>query len=372
MLNNKITHMNRRSAIKTTAALAAGTALSPAAAFCTSENEQPLGIALVGLGNYATHQLAPALQETQHCRLAGIVTGTPQKAKDWSARHNIPTENIYNYDTFDRIADNPAIDIIYIVLPNFMHAEYTIRAFEAGKHVICEKPMGMNAEECRQMIAAQHKAGKKLQIGYRLYYEPHHLAVQEIGTNGQWGKTKLMESSLGFRMANPESWRLDKDLGGGGAIMDLGVYCIQAARRFTGELPQSVTAQGYNADPSLFKGIYESVFMQLKFPSGAISNASTSYNAYVDRFHAACEQGWLELKPSFNAGQPVEINSQPEITAAEPGSTYQQVAQMDAFALNIQHDTSVLASGEEGMIDLQIIDAVKRSMETGGEEEVGY
>jgi predicted dehydrogenase len=364
--------MNRRKAIQTTAALAVGAGFAPAVAFQAESPKEKLGVALVGLGNYATRQLAPALQETQHCYLAGIVTGTPEKARQWGEQYNIPQQNIYNYETFDRIRNNPDIDIVYIVLPNFMHAEYTIRAFEAGKHVICEKPMGMNAAECRQMIAAQRKAGKKLQVGYRLYYEPHHLAAQEIGKNRQWGKNKLMESSLGFRMANPDSWRLDKDMGGGGAIMDLGVYCIQAARRFAGELPHTVTAQGINTDPSLFKGIFETVFLQLYFPSGAAANASTSYNAYVDRFHAACERGWLELKPSFNAGQPVVINSMPEISASAPVSSFQQTAQMDAFVLNIQNNTQATASGEEGLIDLQIIEAVKRAMDTGGEEKVAY
>ena len=102
-----------------------------------------LGIALVGLGNYAGGQLAPALLQTGNCYLAGIVTGTPSKIPVWKEKYNIPDKNIYNYDNFDCIKDNPDIDIIYVVLPNTMHAEYTIRAFEAGKHVICEKPMAL-------------------------------------------------------------------------------------------------------------------------------------------------------------------------------------------------------------------------------------
>lgn len=365
--------MKRRTALKTGAAFALGAGLAPATAFRGSiDKENKLGVALVGLGNYSTRQLAPALLETQHCYLAGIVTGTPQKAKDWSARYKIPPENIYNYETFDQIKQNPAIDIIYIVLPNFMHAEYTIRAFQTGKHVICEKPMGMNATECKQMLEAQKKAGKKLQIGYRLYYEPSHLTARNIGTSGLWGKTKMMESSLGFRMATPGSWRIDKDMGGGGAIMDLGVYCIQAARRFVGEPPVSISGRGFNTDPALFQGIYESVLFQLEFSSGAICNASTSFNAYVDRFHAACERGWVELKPSFNASQPVQINASKEIAVEPSVSTYQQVAQMDAFARNIREDTSVKASGEEGLIDMQIIDALKKAIEDEREQEIRY
>lgn len=116
------------------------------------KKEDKLGIALVGLGRYSTGQLAPALMDTEYCYLAGIVTGSPEKAKDWSVKYNIPDENIYNYENFDSIADNKMIDIVYVVLPNSMHAEYSIRAAKAGKHVICEKPMAISVNECENMI----------------------------------------------------------------------------------------------------------------------------------------------------------------------------------------------------------------------------
>ena len=144
---------------------------------CDPQEDRPLGIALVGLGNYSANKLAPALQETRFCRLAGIVTGTPAKAEEWSRKYDIPKGNIYTYDTYDDIAGNPDIDIVYVVLPNGMHAEYSIRGAEAGKHVICEKPMANTVEECRQMIGACKAAGVKLQIGYRCQYDPHHREI---------------------------------------------------------------------------------------------------------------------------------------------------------------------------------------------------
>ncbi|MEM6698847.1 MAG: Gfo/Idh/MocA family oxidoreductase, partial [Bacteroidota bacterium] len=358
--------MKRRTALQLIGASSLSAAL-PLKAACQSLDQKKLGFALVGLGNYATQQLAPALEQTAHCYLVGIVTGTPQKAKEWKAKYNIPDENIYNYKNFDAIAENDTIDIVYIVLPNFMHAEYTIRAFEAGKHVICEKPMGMNVEECKAMLAAQKRSGKLLQIGYRLYYEPVHLGVKSIGEQQKLGKVKMIESSLGFRMARPNIWRMKLKEGGGGAIMDLGVYCIQAARRMVGELPKTVLARGYEGDKNLFKDIYESMYFQMEFPNGSISNTSTSFNAYVDRFYAACEQGWLELKPSFNAGQKpnLELNTAEKIAFDEQQYEFQQVAQMDTFALNIKNNTKVVASGEEGLIDLQIIEAIKASAKEG-------
>ncbi|MEX2381875.1 MAG: Gfo/Idh/MocA family oxidoreductase, partial [Opitutales bacterium] len=240
-----------------------------------------LGVALVGLGNYATHQLAPALQETQYCRLSGIVTGTPAKEEEWAQRYDIPQENIYNYDNYDDIADNPDIDIVYVVLPVFMHAEYTIRAAQAGKHVICEKPMAMSVRECEQMIEACEKANRKLSIGYRLHFEPHTQEMMRLGQDEGFGKVKMIEASFGFRIGNPDAphmrWRLQKDKAGGGALMDVGVYAIQGTRQITGEEPVSVSAQEVKTNPEIFSEVDETLFWQLKFPSGAAANCGTSY-----------------------------------------------------------------------------------------------
>jgi len=278
--------MNRRLFLSQ-AAIGTGAVLStPASSFNIPGADRKLGIALVGLGTYSTLQLGPALQQTEHCQLAGIVTGTPSKAQEWMQKYNIPKENVYDYQRFDLIADNPAIDIVYVVLPNSMHAEYVIRAAKAGKHVICEKPMGLNVRECEQMIQACRKAGVKLSVGYRLYFEPHHLEVRRLAQSKELGTMKLMETALGFSMADPKSWRLNKQMGGGGAIMDLGVYAIQGARRTIGEDPVAVTAQGFVRDKVVFKDIYESMFFQMEFPGGALSSSSTTYTSYVDRLYA--------------------------------------------------------------------------------------
>lgn len=159
-----------------------------------SAQKKKMGIALVGLGQYSTNELAPALQETEHCYLAGIVTGTPSKAEAWKKKYNIPDKNIYSYDTFDQIANNKNIDIVYVVLPNAMHAEYTIRAAKAKKHVICEKPMATTAEDAKRMLDACHENGVQLAIGYRLHFEPFHQRVMELGQKQVYGKVKQIEA----------------------------------------------------------------------------------------------------------------------------------------------------------------------------------
>ncbi|HEX2845109.1 MAG TPA: Gfo/Idh/MocA family oxidoreductase [Chitinophagaceae bacterium] len=200
-----------------------------------------LGIALVGLGKYSGGQLAPALQKTEHCFLAGIVTGTPEKAMDWKSKYNIPDGNIYNYENFASIKDNPAIDIIYVVLPNALHAEYVIKAAEAGKHVICEKPMAINVEDCDRMIEACKKAGVMLSIGYRLHFEPHTREMIRLSEEKVFGNVKRIIAKDG--MSQVEGWRLDKTLAGGGPLMDVGIYCVQGACYTSGMEPIAVRAK---------------------------------------------------------------------------------------------------------------------------------
>ncbi len=356
----------RRQFLKT-AAFGLGAALtmpacSPSPALARGDEEK-LGVALVGLGNYATNQLAPALEHTEKCRLAGIVTGTPAKAEAWSQKYSIPQTHIYNYETFDHIADNEDIDVVYVVLPNSMHAEYTIRAAQAGKHVICEKPMALNARECESMIAACEEAGVKLSIGYRVQFEPHNLEAMRLGREKVFGAVKVIEASFGFRLQNPNQWRLDKALAGGGALMDVGIYAIQAARYVTGEEPISVTAQEVKTDPMMFKTVDETITWQLEFPSGVVANSTTSYAAYVERFYASCEQGWFELGPAYSYSG---IQGRTHQGPMDFPQVVQQALQMDDFADCILNDRASKVSGEEGLRDVKIIEAIYEAIATGG------
>ncbi|MEM1134926.1 MAG: Gfo/Idh/MocA family oxidoreductase [Bacteroidota bacterium] len=353
----------RRKAIKKVSLGLGGLLLTPANLFA---NKNPLvkklGVALVGLGNYSTKQLGPALQETELCYLAGIVTGTPEKAKTWADKYSIDSKNIFNYQNFDDIKNNPDIDIIYVVLPNFMHAEYTIRAAEAGKHVICEKPLAMNVVECERMLSACKKANVNFGVGYRLYYEPHHIEARRLGTNKVFGDIKLIESSLGFTRPSKDSWRLDAKKGGG-AIMDLGIYAIQGARRTIGESPISVTAQAFNFDKEHFKGIYETVLWQFEFPNGIVANCSTTYSAYVDRLYVTCKKGWFGLSPAYNAVGTKGNTIQGDMSFKS--KSYQQIDQLDDFAYAVLNDKKPKATGEEGLEDIRLIEKILKAVATG-------
>ncbi|UPL47916.1 Gfo/Idh/MocA family protein [Hymenobacter sublimis] len=328
------------------------------------QSAKPLGVALVGLGKYSTGQLAPALQQTKLCKLAGIVTGTPAKATQWRQQYQLPEKNIYSYQTFDRIVDNPDIDIVYIVLPVGLHAEYVERAARAGKHVICEKPMAPTADECRRMIAAMQKAGKKFSIGYRLHFEPHHQEMMRLGQQQVLGPIKSLVADNGFRFNNDTPWRVDKELAGGGPLMDMGIYCVQGVVYTKGQLPVSVTASfAPKTDPVLFKEVEAGVNWQMQFADGAVAECRTSYAENLNsRLRANTAQGFMELQPAFGYGG---IQGRTSKGAMNLSNVPQQARQMDDFAACILQNKPTRVPGEMGLRDVQLLEAIYRAAETG-------
>jgi predicted dehydrogenase len=325
--------------------------------------EKKLGVALVGLGSYATNQLLPALRQSKFCELKGIVTGTPAKAEKWKKENSLSDKSIYDYTTFDRISDNKDIDVVYVVLPNSMHHEYVIRAAKAGKHVICEKPMAISVKEGEEMIAACKRAGVRFFVGYRLHYEPFNMEARRIGQKKEFGAVKVINTEFGFRAGDPNQWRLKKSLAGGGAMMDVGIYCIQANRYVTGEEPLYVTAQEYKTDKVKFKDVDETIFWQMEFPSGAVSNSTTSYASNVERLFFSAEDGWLELRPAYGYGPLAGKTSKGELKLPV---VHHQTAQLDEMGQCIIQNRETTATGEEGLRDMKVIEAIYRSIADGG------
>lgn len=326
-----------------------------------------LGIAFIGLGNYATKQLAPAIAQAKGCYLAGIVTGTKEKEGVWSEKYGIKKTNIYNYQNFDSIASNKDIDIVYVVLPNSMHAEYTIRAAKAGKHVICEKPMALTAKEGQTMVDACEKYNVLLSIGYRLHFDPNTREIMKVAAEKPYGKVQYVHSEAAFIMGGNKGWRLNKEIAGGGAMMDMGIYSIQAARYATGEEPIAVRAQEYKTDQDKFKEVDETVTWQMEFPSGAYSNSMTSYNARANRLYVSYQKGAALLEPATKYTG-IKGNIQKRILDVQPIN--QQARQMDGFAQSVKGGTPSIVPGEEGMRDLRVIDAIYRSLANGGRREL--
>lgn len=202
-----------------------------------------LKVAIMGLGSYGT-RVAEAMLSCKRAKLTGVISGTPSKIKNWQSKYGIAEKNCYNYENFDQIKNNPDIDAVYIITPNALHHQQAIRVAQAGKHIICEKPMALNAMEGLEMVTACKKANVKLLIGYRMHFEANTLEVVRMRKAGAFGKPLFFQGLSGFRIGDPGQWRLTKNLAGGGAMMDIGIYSINGSRYMLGEEPIWVTARG--------------------------------------------------------------------------------------------------------------------------------
>lgn len=365
---NETSH-SRREFLKGTAIVSLAGIMMPAACgLDLLQGKKKLGVALVGLGNYSTSILSKAVKESELCHLAGVVSGTPSKAKEWSKQYGFPVKNIYDYKNFRNIADNNDIDIVYVVTPNSLHAEHTITALEAGKHVICEKPMAMNAAEAMQMINAAKKAKRKLAIGYRMHYDPNFIEAKRLGQSEAFGSVNYIEAALGYSFApEVDSWKVKKAMGGG-SLYNLGVYPIQSARHVKGSEPAFATGQVTTKRKEIFKEIPETFTWQLEWADGTLCNSYSGPVAFIDRLYAGCTDGYIELNPATQYNGVKGMSTKGEFKF-EP--VFQQQVQVDDFARCVTENKESIVSGTEGWKDMMIIDAIHKAIASGKKEKIG-
>jgi glucose-fructose oxidoreductase len=352
--------INRREFIKRSAAAASVLTVSQYAysSIIVQKKKEKLGVALVGLGYYSTDLLAPALQMTQKCSLVGIVTGTPAKAEKWKQQYNIPEKNIYNYDTFDSIANNPDIDVVYVVLPPSMHKEYSVRAANAGKHVWCEKPMAMTEAECKSMIDAAKQNKVKLSIGYRLHHEPNTQRIIQIRKDLEYGKVVSAMAAAGYRDDRTTHWKQKKSLGGG-AMYDMGVYPLNAVRYATGLEPVAVTAKASTTRPEIYTEVEETMNFNLEFPGGVTATCETTFGRSINILETKFTNGWYKLEPFQSYSGVKGVTSDGKVLNATIPN--QQAKQMDDDAISIMKGKPMLVPGEEGLKDIKVVEAIYRS-----------
>jgi predicted dehydrogenase len=329
-----------------------------------------LRVAIMGLGGYGT-RVADALKDCQKAKLVGVISGTPSKVKDWQTKYGIPEKNCYNYENFDNIKNNPDIDAVYVITPNALHKEQVIRVAKAGKHAICEKPMSVNAKDGQEMVDACKKAKVQLLVGYRMHFEPKTLEVIRMRAAGEFGKILFFQGLSGFIIGDPTQWRLNKQLAGGGAMMDIGVYSINGSRYMVGEDPIWVTAQETKTNPTKFKeGVDETIQFQLGFPGGAVASCLSTYALNnLDRFFLDGDKGFAELQPSTGYGPIKGRTNKGELT--QPHKTHQTVQMEEMADIILSGKQPVVpVNGEEGVKDLKIIDAIYLAVKTGKKVEI--
>ena len=353
--------------------LAAASALGSMArrAFAQQVPEPPgpkVGWAIVGLGSLAINQILPAFAKCEKSKVVALVSGHPDKAQKLAARYGVSPKAIYNYQNYDSLKDNPEVDVVYVVLPNSMHAEYTIRAHQAGKHVLSEKPMANTPGDCQAMIDAAKKAGKKLMVAYRCRYEPFNKEMIRMAREQELGPVKVIVADHGFNIGNPTQWRLKREFAGGGSLMDIGIYSLQAARYITGEEPVEINAVTYTTpDDVRFKEVEETINFQLRFPSGILANCTSSYGyAGQNKYRVIATKGWFELEPATSyTGLRMKVRRN---NATED----RDLPQRDHFALEMDHLSECategkepLTPGEEGLRDLKLMMAIYEAARTG-------
>jgi predicted dehydrogenase len=331
-----------------------------------------LRVAIMGLGNYGG-MVARAMLDCKKAKLAGLISGTPSKIKAWQSKYNIPDKNCYNYGNFDDIKNNPDIDAVYVITPNALHHDEVIRVAKAGKHVICEKPMAVNAKEGQEMVDACKAAGVKLLVGYRMHFEPKTLEIIRMRKTGELGKIMFFQGLSGFSIGDPTQWRLNKALSGGGSMMDIGIYSVNGSRYMVGENPIWVTAEETKTNPQKFKeGVDETIQFQFGFPGGAVASCLSTYAMNdLDRFFLDGTGGYAELFPATGYGPIEGRTSKGPLT--QPHKTHQTVQMEEMSDIILQGKEPIVpVDGEEGVKDLKIVDAIYEAARTGKKIELRW
>ena len=320
-----------------------------------------MGWALVGLGSLSIYEILPAFAKCEKSKPVAFVSGHPDKANKLALRYGVNPKNIYNYENYDTIKDNPEVDIIYIVLPNSMHAEYTVRGFQAGKHVLTEKPMACTPADCQQMIDAGKKAGKKLMVAYRCQYEPYNREAIRIAHSGELGPTQVINADTGFNIGNPDQWRLKKAMSGGGSLMDIGIYALNAARYLSGEEPTEINAMMYTPpDDPRFKEVEDNINFQLRFPSGVLANCTSSYGYFQQsHYRVIGTKGYLDMDPAtWYSGLRMKVGKGNTITEVELPVKDHFALEMDHMSECVMDNKEPLTPGEEGLSDIKLMMAI--------------
>ncbi len=330
--------------------------------------DKRVGIAVVGLGTLSIGQILPAFAQSKKARIAALVTGRRDKGLQLAKEYGLKDEHVYSYNDFEQISADPTIAAVYIVLPNSMHREFTVRAAKIGKHVLCEKPMATSVQDCKLMIAACAEAGRKLMIAYRIQYEPNNRAVQGLIRDRKFGDVRIIQATNAQNIGDPDQWRLKKKLSGGGCLPDIGIYCLNTTRFLLSEEPIEVYASTHStANDPRFSEVEESIAFQLKFPSGVIALCDSTYGAHECRqYRVLAERAWFGLDPAFSYAGLKPSCSEAKGTAEI--MELAQIAEKNQFALEIDHFADCISNdkrpntpGEEGLQDQRLMECLYQS-----------
>jgi predicted dehydrogenase len=323
-----------------------------------------VNFAVIGLGYFAQQAVLPAFANAKGCRLAALISDDPVKLRDLGVKYDV--DIVASYDKLDDVLASGAIDAVYIVLPNDLHAEFTIRAARFGIHVLCEKPLATTAADAQRMVEACRRAGVRLMTAYRLHFEPGNLAAIEAITTGEIGKPRFIDAVFSSRV-KPTGIRVEAEHGGG-PLYDLGVYCINAARYLFRAEPTSVFAHTVQGTGRRFREVEESVTAILAFPGDRVAQFTASFGATdLAYYTVAGTSGYVCLDEAFeyNAARHLEVEGNDGRWKRRYRKVDQVAPELMHFADCVRSGRDPEPSGKEGLIDVRIIEAIQRSAATG-------
>jgi predicted dehydrogenase len=325
-----------------------------------------IGYAVIGLGFIAETSVLPAFSHSKKCKLVALASHDQKRAKQLGAKFGVKAENCYSYENYDQCLNNPDVDAVFIASVNGAHAEQTIRAAAAGKHVLCEKPLANTVDECRRMVEACKNNNVYLMTAYRKYFEPGSVALKKLITSGKLGGLRHMFSSY-TEFVDPikaKTWQLNKRLAGGGSLMDIGIYCVNTMRWLAGTDPIDATAHSWTDNPKRFGEVEDSVAFRLTHPEGLVCQGTSSYSTRAASFvQVHGEKGWAALNPAF------AFEEERRLFGKIQGRWFEQrfkvmdefVLEIDYFADCIRRHRDPEPDGMEGLRDIATIEAIYKS-----------
>ncbi|HZP61061.1 MAG TPA: Gfo/Idh/MocA family oxidoreductase [Opitutaceae bacterium] len=321
--------------------------------------------ALIGLGYIAQAAVLPGFAQAKNSELVALISGDDEKLTKLKQKYKIP--NGFSYDQFDDCLKDESVEAVYIALPNDMHSDCCLRAIDAGKHVLCEKPLALTTREAETMIRAAERQGVKLMTAYRLHFEPANLAAIELVRSGKLGEPRIFSSTFTYNLSDRDNIRLHWKRGGG-PLYDLGTYCINAARYMIGSEPFEVSAVMIGGQESRFEEVEEAVSAILRFPGGITATFTVSFGAdHTGRYELVGTKGRIAVDPAFEYAQAARhfVTLEGKTEEKNFPHTDQFGGEIEAFSNYILKEEEPEPSGVEGLADLRVIEGIFRAAETG-------
>jgi predicted dehydrogenase len=330
-----------------------------------------VGFAIMGLGRLALENILPAFAQTKHARCVALISGDAQKMRAIAQQYGISPDACYGYEDVAKLRSHRAVEVVYVVLPNSLHRDAVLSCAAAGKHVLCEKPMATSPEDARAMVEACRNADRQLMIAYRCQYEIYNRELARRARAGELGRIQVIDAINTQNQSDTSQWRHKKALAGGGALPDIGLYCLNTSRALLGEEPLEVSAHVFSPDDARFKEVEATVAFTLKFPSGIIANCLTSYAAHEHRsLKVFGDKATGEIASAFGySGQRLKIYQREG--PADASSEFslpdhnQFALEIDHMAQCARHNVKPRTPGEEGLQDQLLMAAIYESARTG-------